>query len=476
MKGGIFSRKAILAVSAAFAKSASDIAVILVLVRYLSKEAFGLLREVILVLGSVLVFSNAGLPNAIAYFSKVLGPQDNQNRIQTCIKFVVFLNLGITLILAAIGFMSWCYLPPSNLLAMCLLAAPFPGGQGIIQALMMRLIATNRDKEASAWGHASALGQGFAFILPAIAGAKITTILLSAGAFWLIAGLSALLRLGLRHLKIPLNRSHLSTVAKFVVPVGINSALVALNSRIDRYYVAWFGDVEQFAIYAVGAIEIPLVGILTLGLSRVMLPELSGHMSAGRHHTAILLWNKVMIQVAAIIFPTFFFLLYFAPELYHIAFTATYVEASPIFRIYLGILPFRIAAYGIVLQSMQKTRDLIMAGFIAVVSNLVVGYTLYQLIGPAGAACGATLSNILMILYLIRRISNHLRVPLSSLIPLRSLTTLFALAAFSLFVIYLPRFAHSNELLTVLVGAGSFTVIYCTLLVILRRKIFLHTD
>ena len=112
---------------------------------------------------------------------------------------------------------------------------------------------------------------------------------------------------------------------------------------------------EEFAIYVAGAVELPLIGVITGAMNAVVLPELAKYYKAGQLNQIRRLWQAAMNKSILILAPAMFIVLLFATELMVLLFSARYADAATPFRIYALSLPVRAAVYGSVLMATNKT-------------------------------------------------------------------------------------------------------------------------
>jgi O-antigen/teichoic acid export membrane protein len=63
---------------------------------------------------------------------------------------------------------------------------------------------------------------------------------------------------------------------KFSVPLGLAGMVGGIAYSVDKVIVSSLCSPQDFAIYANGAVEIPLIAVVTGSITAVLLPELSG--------------------------------------------------------------------------------------------------------------------------------------------------------------------------------------------------------
>ncbi len=179
---------------------------------------------------------------------------------------------------------------------------------------------------------------------------------------------------------------------KYSVPLGLSMMIGIIAINLDKVIVSSTSSPDQFAIYVNGAIEVPLVGIITGSVMAILLPEFSALYKEKNTEKIVYLWHGAMVKCALIIFPVMIFLLITAPEVMRVIFSAKYSESAVPFRIYLLLLPVRITQFGAILMAAGKSRLILLRSSIGLFINLVLSVILVKLIGYIGAAIGTVAS------------------------------------------------------------------------------------
>ena len=105
--------------------------------------------------------------------------------------------------------------------------------------------------------------------------------------------------------------------------------MVGLMSRsVDKVVVSSMCTPEQFAVYVNGAIDIPLIGILTGSVNAVLLPEIVELYKRGQAREALLLWQRAAVKCSLILLPAMCFLFAMAPEVMRVLFSDAYAASA----------------------------------------------------------------------------------------------------------------------------------------------------
>jgi len=211
--------------------------------------------------------------------------------------------------------------------------------------------------------------------------------------------------------------SQLREQLRYAIPLGINSVIALLAYQIDKIMVSSYFTTEQYAVYVNGAVEIPLIGILTGAIAAVLMPEMVRRFRAGQPESILPLWRASILRVSLIILPTMVLFVLYAPQFLTLLFSEKYAESALFFRIYLMALPIRTANYSTVLLALGLSGAVWRYSLAMLVLNTVLNFVLIHAIGMPGPAVATVISLYALAFLQTRRISRELRTPLASTFP-----------------------------------------------------------
>jgi O-antigen/teichoic acid export membrane protein len=123
------------------------------------------------------------------------------------------------------------------------------------------------------------------------------------------------------------------------VPLGLSGLLLKLQTDAPHYFVAHAFGPTTYAIFAVGAFNLPLVGLLRESVGSVMLPRVSRLEQEQDNRAMVELVARVARKLALVYFPMYALLLVAGRELVVLLFTSQYAARWPIFAVYLTLVP-----------------------------------------------------------------------------------------------------------------------------------------
>jgi len=228
------------------------------------------------------------------------------------------------------------------------------------------------------------------------------------------------------------DKTNLWAQMKYSVPLGLAGMLGVISLSLDKIIVSSMCPPEQFAVYANGAIEIPLIGILTGSVTAVLLPDIVRLYKEGDKTTALELWKRAAAKCSMIILPVMCFLIVMAPEVIRAVFSAKYTESVNPFRIYLLLLPIRTVTWGSMLMAAGKNSWILYKTVITLILNLILSIILVRQIGYIGAVLATvTVIYVWNIPFNMFAISRFYNVPLWKIVPYGAFLKIMLIAVFA---------------------------------------------
>lgn len=173
---------------------------------------------------------------------------------------------------------------------------------------------------------------------------------------------------------------------RYSVPLALASGVSVLNKTIDKTIVSSLSEPQSAAIYINGAMEVPLVSVVTSSVTSVLLPDMTCLYANNKHEELLHLWRRATTRTSRLLLPLGSLLFVFGPEVMHALYGNAYTAAGNIFRVYLLLLPFRVASFGMFLQISGKTASQLYYNCYVTVANVILTVVLVRAVGPIGAA------------------------------------------------------------------------------------------
>ena len=179
----------------------------------------------------------------------------------------------------------------------------------------------------------------------------------------------------------------------YAAPFGLAGILWIAQNDIHNYFVGYKFSSADFAIYAYGCFEIPLMAMLVESVNSVLIPRMNALQLAGDRDEMIRLTARAMQKLAFFYFPIYVFLLITAHTFIITLFTQKYEASASVFVINITILPFSIMITDPVVRSFKELGRLFLLTRILVLLSLVAilyyGLGYFGLTGMITTAVGA---------------------------------------------------------------------------------------
>lgn len=200
----------------------------------------------------------------------------------------------------------------------------------------------------------------------------------------------------------------------YAVPFGLTGILWMLQNDIHNYFVGYKFSSSDFAIYAYGCFEVPLIAMLAESVASVLIPRMNELQQDGDKDEMIRLTARAMQKLAFFYFPIYVFMLITAQTFIITLFTRDYIQSASVFVINLTLLPFSILITDPIVRSYKElgrvlltVRVLIFAGL---VTTLYVGLDFFGMQAMILSAISAiVLEKIIAETIIVRRLGIGVR-------------------------------------------------------------------
>lgn len=175
----------------------------------------------------------------------------------------------------------------------------------------------------------------------------------------------------------------------YAMPLGVAGLMYTVQAEGHNYFVSHYFTPAEFAIYAVGCLELPLLGLLRESINSVMIPRVSLLQREGETREVIELTARVMRKLAVFFFPAYAFFMVAGREFIAFLFTPAYLPSWPIMAVNLTLLPFSIIVLDPLVRAYAEHRYFLLkirvVMFFVLAAGLWFGVARFGLVGAVGA-------------------------------------------------------------------------------------------
>lgn len=184
---------------------------------------------------------------------------------------------------------------------------------------------------------------------------------------------------------------------RYTIPLGVGSILGVMNVNLDKIIVSSLADQSSFAVYANGAVEIPMLALVAGQVAKVLQPELSKASLTGSLKPVHAVWARSILKTSMVSFAAMGFFMVFAEDFIVLLFSEKYRESSGVFMIYLLLLPVRSFQFGGLFAAMGQGRLIVFRAGIALFLNAVLSWLLVNYYGIMAAAWSTVLVTLFFV-------------------------------------------------------------------------------
>jgi len=251
---------------------------------------------------------------------------------------------------------------------------------------------------------------------------------------------------------------------KYTLPIGLSMNVMEMSRYVDKIVVSNQSSPEDYALYARGAMEIPVIGIIANTLDNLLMPSFVQAYKDKKIDEIILIWHASIRLMAAFIYPCCLFLICSGPLLIPAIFSEKYIGSVIIFQIYtLGLLS-RISTFDIIMRAIGRTKDIFWITLLAVITNLVLTLVFMNLWGLIGAPISTVLTMLIMRLCYLKAITTFFNIKINDVFPWDSIFKSLVISCISSIPVLLLYQFSFNVWLQLLVMGGAFSLCYLVLL------------
>ncbi len=176
----------------------------------------------------------------------------------------------------------------------------------------------------------------------------------------------------------------------YALPYGALGLLWVVQRDLDNYFVSAMLGPRDYAIYAVGWLDVPLISLLLESAGPVMIVRVSKLQQENRKADIRSVTAAATSHMAAIQYPLFMLLLVAGHDLIVLLYTRAYERSADIFLISILLLPMDVLLFDPIARAYKNLRNFALGLRIAVfITLLSVLFPVVRHFGMIGAAITA---------------------------------------------------------------------------------------
>jgi len=250
---------------------------------------------------------------------------------------------------------------------------------------------------------------------------------------------------------------------RYTAPFGLSSACYVLRSQADQWVAASLFSLHSFASFSIAAILGQVVNIFRTSVGEAFMPSMSRMEAAGDAKSMMEMNARANAMVAMLLLPVFGFVFAFAEDIVSLVYTASYMNAASVMRVYIVGLAALVVELSSVLQLLRQGMFALGMNVLVLACSVPLSWYGGVELGLAGAAAGSVSALYLDRIIVLRRIAAVTGVPVRSQQHWQSLGGSFAWSAAAAFAAWLAVhyfFADAPHIVRLFVGAAVLAAVY----------------
>lgn len=370
-----------------------------------------------------------GLPNSINYF---LGKAESEKERADFLSVYYTLNTVLSVVIGLVLILATPLLEQyfKNELIRCFwyFLAVYPWTKVIISSTENLLIAYNKNNVLMLYKILNSFALLAAILLIQLIGGTFNQYMMLFLSVEVVFTFSTyiLAKRNAISFKPSLKKEMIKSILAFSVPIGLASMLGTVNIELDKLVITSMLSTEDLAIYSYASKELP-VTIIATSLTAVLMPQVVKLLNRNGKAEAIELWKSATTVSFAIIGFISVACIAFAPEVMTVLYSEKYLPGVGVFRVYSIVLLFRCTYFGMMLNSMGKTKFVFYSSVGTLILNFLLNYLFFYLFGFIGPAIATLAATAIMALVQLAFTSKKTSYPFAKIFPWSSCAFYLAL-------------------------------------------------
>lgn len=201
----------------------------------------------------------------------------------------------------------------------------------------------------------------------------------------------------------------------YSAPFGISTALFSLRAQADQWVAASLFALSSFAAFSIAAIVGQVVHIFRHSVMEAFLPSMSRMEAAGDVRGMMELNARANVMVGTVLFPLLAVAFVFAEEIITIVYTASYLEAAPVMRLYILGMIAMVVEVGSVILLLREGKFQLQITALALIVSVLASLAGAYYFGLTGAAAGSVFALYLDRAITLRRVARRTGIAFSRL-------------------------------------------------------------
>lgn len=184
---------------------------------------------------------------------------------------------------------------------------------------------------------------------------------------------------------ISFNKERLLRQFRYSFPFYFANIAYNISNKFDKIYINKFVSNEEFALYSIAFLSIPLLSSAVNSINNVAMRDFTVYLKNNDIKSVKRLYRKMVTKSASLALPCVVFFFANSRSIISLLFTDRYVGATNYYRIYLLTFVVSLTSYGLILRATNRTNIIFFINIISSFITVSVGFLLISKFGMTGA-------------------------------------------------------------------------------------------
>jgi O-antigen/teichoic acid export membrane protein len=163
----------------------------------------------------------------------------------------------------------------------------------------------------------------------------------------------------------------------YAIPLGAAGLLMIVQTDLHNYFVSNHFGPARFAVYSVGTLQLPLMGLIWEAANSVLITHVSALRNRNESREIVFLVASAARKLAVVYFPVYVFLMVAGREFIRVLFTARFTDSWPIFAVNLTLLPLGIILLDPLYRAFEHERYFLLRLRLVLAAALILSLWLF---------------------------------------------------------------------------------------------------
>lgn len=374
-------------------------AVTRLLSEFLSVQEYGTYSQAMLIVSTVNTLTILGMIDGTNYFFCCeKDPQKRESYVSTIFALQSIVGVAAGILVMLLSGQICDYFDNPDIAKLLFFSAALPLPINLISMIQVLLVSTGKAKMLAGRNLIVSILRLAVVLLvvtmvKSVAVVMATTLILDIVQLalfgWVLARNNCVIRIRAVCFKLT------GRILRYCLPMGVFTAVSALNRDCDKYLIGLMTDTETLAIYTNASKVLPF-DIIMNSFCTVLVPQITKRVGSGDKENAATLYRLFLeisyISTAILCCAA----LAAAPQLMELLYSRKYLDGLAVFCIYILVDVLRFTNLTMVLAAAGKTKKLMFFSMAALGLNVILNVGLFLVFGVSGPALATLLTTLLL--------------------------------------------------------------------------------